>query len=65
MGYTCGQGVSCRLKAFEVATTFLSYEENTTISVILPVIFSLVEGLDDNSKDSAFLKHAVEEHNQS
>ena len=44
------------LKPFEVATTFLSYEENTTISVILPVIFSLVEGLKECSEDSATLK---------
>ena len=44
------------LKPYEVATTFLSYEENTTISVILPVIFSLVEGLKECSEDSATLK---------
>ena len=44
------------LKPFEVATTFLGYEENTTISVILPVIFSLVEGLKECSEDSATLK---------
>lgn len=41
------------LKPFEVATTFLSYEENT---VILSVIFSLVEGLKECSEDSALLK---------
>ena len=44
------------LKPFEVATTFLSYEENTTISVILPVIFSLVEGLKESEEDSPTLK---------
>lgn len=44
------------LKPFEVATTFLSYKENTTISVILPVSFSLVEGLKECSEDSATLK---------
>lgn len=45
------------LKPFEVATAFLSYEENTTISVNLPIIFSLVEGLKESSEDSANLKH--------
>ena len=43
------------LKPFEVATTFFSYEENTTISVILPVVCSLAEGLKENSEDSANL----------
>ena len=45
------------LKPFEVATTFFSYEENTTISVISPVVCSLVEGLKENSEDSANLNH--------
>ena len=44
------------VKPFEVAMTFFSHEENT-ISVILPVVCSLVEGLKENSEDSANLKH--------
>ena len=44
------------LKPLEIATTFLSYEENTTISVILPIVFSLVEGLKESSEDSTNLK---------
>ena len=40
------------LRPFEVATTFLSYEENSSISVLLPVLFSLVENLRDSSDDS-------------
>ena len=40
------------LRPFEVATTFLSYEENSSISVLLSVLFGLVENLRDSSDDS-------------
>ena len=43
------------LKPLEIATAFLSYKENT-ISVILPIIFSLVEGLKESSEGSTNLK---------
>ena len=39
------------LRPFEVATTFFSYEENSSLSCILPVIFGLVEKLKESSED--------------
>jgi len=39
------------LRPFEVAVTFFSYEENSSLSCILPVIFGLVESLKECSED--------------
>ncbi len=39
------------LSPFEVATTFFSYEQNSSLSCILPVIFGLVESLKESSED--------------
>ena len=45
------------LRPFEVAITFLSYEENASISCILPVIFGLLESLKECSgHDSAAIR---------
>ena len=44
------------LRPFEVATTFFSYEENSSLSCILPVIFGLVESLKECSEDSPAIR---------
>ena len=44
------------LRPFEVATTFFSYEENTSLSCILPVIFGLLESLKECGEDSAAIR---------
>ena len=33
------------LSSFEVATTFFSYEENTSLSCVLPILHGLLHGL--------------------
>lgn len=35
------------LEPFEVATTFLSYEENSSLSSTLPVLYGLIDGLNE------------------
>ena len=39
------------LEPFEVATTFFSYEENSSLSSTLPVLFGLIDGLDEAPKN--------------
>ena len=39
------------LRPFEVATTFFSCENNTSLSCILPVVFGLVETINNHSED--------------
>ena len=50
------------LEPFEVATTFLSYEENLSLSSTLPVLFGLIDGLKETSeKEDESLPAAINE----
>jgi len=39
------------MEPFEEATTFLSYEENSSLSSVLPVLFGLIDGLKQTSEN--------------
>ena len=41
------------LQPFAVATTFFSYEENVSLSCVLPVLHGLQEGLKEKKNDNA------------
>ena len=41
------------LQPFAVATTFFSYEENVSLSCVLPVLYGLMEGLMEEKNDHA------------
>ena len=50
------------LEPFEVATTFLSYEENLSLSSTLPVLFGLIDGLKETpEKEDESLPAAINE----
>ena len=50
------------LEPFEVATTFLNYEENSSLSSTLPVLFGLIDGLKETpEKDDESLPAAINE----
>ena len=44
------------LKPFDVATTFFSYEEGTTISCILPILHGVVQSLSFTADDSTSIR---------
>ena len=48
------------LRPFEVATTFFSYEENTSLSAVLPVLFGLLDGLKAHADDSVVIRQFKE-----
>ena len=48
------------LRPFEVATTFFSYEENASLSAVLPVLFGLLDGLRTLADDSALISQFKE-----
>ena len=41
------------LQPFEIANTFFSYEENITISSVLPVLHGFLDSLKESSKDES------------
>ena len=41
------------------ASTYMCYEENTTISSILPIITGLVESMKESSEDCPNLVHFI------
>jgi len=41
------------LSPFEVATTFFSYEENTSLSCVLPILHGLIDGLQKETNPPA------------
>ena len=45
------------LRPFDVATTYMCYEENTTISSTLPIIHGLVESMKKSSEDCPNVVH--------
>ena len=42
------------LRPIEVATTFFSYEKNTYLSCVLPIVHGLVENLEKSSESDDF-----------
>ena len=41
------------LSPFEVATTFFSFEENTSLSCVLPILHGLIDGLQTETNPPA------------